>query len=144
MSEEWHKTHAVLLKSVAESQGKLLAGINALETKLTAIQVEQGKNQLKADLAHGTVLAKLEEFAEKQWCEKVNKDMGEGIIFEIGETLRELPCMHGEAGEGHKGTPPMFYREMILCCMARAARDAQAGTLGAKPSTKRKPRGRQK
>jgi hypothetical protein len=34
MSEEWHKTHAVLLKSVAESQGKLLAGINALESKL--------------------------------------------------------------------------------------------------------------
>jgi hypothetical protein len=34
MSEEWHKTHAVLLKSVAEAQGKLLAGINALESKL--------------------------------------------------------------------------------------------------------------
>jgi hypothetical protein len=56
MSEEWHKTHAVLLKSVAEAQGKLLAGIDALETKLTAMQGEQGKNQLKADLAHETVV----------------------------------------------------------------------------------------
>jgi hypothetical protein len=56
MSEEWHKTHAVLLKSVAQAQGVLLAGLNALETKLTAMQVEQGKNQIKADLAHGTVL----------------------------------------------------------------------------------------
>jgi hypothetical protein len=38
MSEEWHKTHAVLLKSVAESQGKLLAGINALETRLALVE----------------------------------------------------------------------------------------------------------
>jgi hypothetical protein len=37
MSEEWHKTHAVLLKSVAEAQGKLLAGINALEGQIKGL-----------------------------------------------------------------------------------------------------------
>ena len=31
MSEEWHKTHAVLLKSVADAQGKLLAAQNELQ-----------------------------------------------------------------------------------------------------------------
>ena len=95
MSEEWHKTHAVLLKSVAEAQGKLLAGINALETKLTAMQVEQGKNQIKAELAHGTVLAKLkamkerEKFSALQLSEVENRLLGAIVHKRHASTKRK-------------------------------------------------------
>ena len=52
----------------------------------------------------------------KKRLAEINADMASEIIAEIGELLQELPCMHGMPHS--KSTPPMFYRENIICIMA--------------------------
>ncbi len=43
-----------------------------------------------------------------------NCEMADGCLHEIAETLEQLGCCHGHDG---KGTPPMMYREWMLCAM---------------------------
>jgi len=46
---------------------------------------------------------------------ELDAEMADGILREIGNVIRPLPCCHG-AGSGER-TPPMFYAEQILCIM---------------------------
>lgn len=50
----------------------------------------------------------------------INAEMAAGIIAEIRDTLKELGCCHGH---DMASTPPMFYREAILCAMAKAKKE---------------------
>ena len=52
----------------------------------------------------------------------INADMGDDILDEIAGTLKELGCSHGP--DAHLSTPPMFYREWMLCVMGSAIRSA--------------------
>lgn len=47
----------------------------------------------------------------------INYEMAEGIIHEIRDTLAMVGCCHGHDMED---TPPMFYREAILCAIKKA------------------------
>ena len=62
----------------------------------------------------------LRGIGDAHWsAEQINQisyEMAEGIIVEIGQTLVELGCCHGH---DMKSTPPMFYREAILCAMKK-------------------------
>lgn len=49
--------------------------------------------------------------------DSINYEMSEQIIAEIRETLEQLGCCHGH---DMKSTPPMFYREAILCAVKAA------------------------
>jgi len=53
----------------------------------------------------------------------INYEMAKSIIAEIRGTLEELGCCHGH---DMKATPPMFYREAILCAMAKAREEGRA------------------
>lgn len=48
--------------------------------------------------------------------EELNAEMADEILREIGETVDGLPCCHGPSRTG--STPPMFYRERMLCVVA--------------------------
>ena len=52
----------------------------------------------------------------------INADMGDEILGEIAGTLKELGCDCGP--NAHLSTPPMFYREWMLCVMESAIRSA--------------------
>jgi hypothetical protein len=123
MSEEWHKTHAVLLKSVAEAQGKLLAGINALESKLDRWKKEP------TDERHAVLCKKLDDLHLEQVCH--NRNTREDWAS-LRTAIDERPTR--EQIEEIKGR-----LDALGNCLAGLL------TLGAKaPSTKRKPRGRRK
>ena len=47
----------------------------------------------------------------------INYEMAEGIIAEIHEVLEELGCC---CDHDMQSTPPMFYREAILCAIKKA------------------------
>ena len=51
-----------------------------------------------------------------------NAEMDEEILAEIAGTLKELGCDCGP--DAHLSTPPMFYREWMLCVMGSAIRSA--------------------
>lgn len=55
-------------------------------------------------------------------CE-INDDMSTGIFNEIGEMLEGMGCSCGEQ-QTRENTPPMFYREWILCVMKKRVADA--------------------
>ena len=55
-------------------------------------------------------------------AQAINADMGDAILDEIAGTLKELGCSHGP--DAHLSTPPMFYREWMLCVMGSAIRSA--------------------
>ena len=63
---------------------------------------------------------------EKPWTkkqvEKINAEMAEGVIHEIGEVLGRVGCFHGN---DVKSTPPMFYPEMILCAVTHAREEGK-------------------
>ena len=50
--------------------------------------------------------------------EGINNDMANGIIAEIRQLLESMPCMHGQHDRGK--TPPMMFREWILCAFSKA------------------------
>ena len=52
----------------------------------------------------------------------------EQIIVEIRQTLEDLGCCHGHK---MKSTPPMFYREAILCAVQNARNEGRAEGLSA-------------
>ena len=71
------------------------------------------------------VLALLEKAqTHTEWTpaqiDSINYEMAEGIIQEIRQTLEDLGCLHGHNMEN---APPMFYREAILCAVAKARMD---------------------
>jgi hypothetical protein len=86
MSEEWHKTHAVLLKSVAEAQGKLLAGVNALETKLKTVEKRQDADREAISswigLAHQSLGGQI-------------KGLGDGLADQAKENYQKLLLLIG-------------------------------------------------
>ncbi len=53
-------------------------------------------------------------------AQAITADMGGAILDEIAGTLKELGCSHGP----HLSTPPMFYREWMLCVIGSAIRSA--------------------
>lgn len=49
---------------------------------------------------------------------RLNKEMGDEIMIEIGLTLEEIGCRHGHS---MAATPPMMYAEW-LCCVVQYQR----------------------
>lgn len=72
-------------------------------------------------MASADALAPVSEVIEAVMTEALAEyhDMHFGaaeIVIEIGKTLEHLGCRHGE---GHANTPPMMFREWLLCCVGK-------------------------
>jgi len=52
---------------------------------------------------------------------ELNAEMADGILIEIRDLLTELGCCHDKGT--HAATPPMMFREWIICTMAKARKD---------------------
>jgi hypothetical protein len=129
MSEEWHKTHAVLLKSVAQAQGVLLAGLNEICGMLkrvgerAAVEKKEWNEQRKADDDERAMLIArdTQRFMELS-----------GKIEAIGNCLAGLLTFAEE-------------RKLLLCADChKDFEHCKCKVFAAVPSTKRKPCGRRK
>ena len=56
----------------------------------------------------------------KKRIKEVNAEMADQILIEIGLTLEEFECAHGQGTHTAQLTPSMFYPEWIACIAAKS------------------------
>lgn len=98
IQNEWHKVHAALLKSVAEAQGKLLAGINDIDARLS--------NDLKLSDPEGIVadsIVREKAILRMVAAMTIKLDTWELRLGDLGRSLDALALRRSRATGRKKG-----------------------------------------